>query len=356
MGQRRLIALVVVGLVGSASRASALTAEVRDEAGFFKPETVTEANEVIKEIKQRSKRDLLIDTVGHVEKGKRQEATSHDPDVKARYFADWAEERARDAGVNGIYVLITRDPAHVEVVVGNHTREVFPKSDRHELTQILLSHFRKKEYDEGLLKAVRFVHSTLKAEPKQGGAAAPVGPGRSSLPHQPPGADGSTGGGLGRYLGLGLVVLLGVWLLSAVVRALTRAGAPRAPGGYGGPFGPTAGPGGPAGYGYGPAGGGGGLFTSLVGGLFGAAAGSWLYDRFSSGQSHPADPFRAATPESTSQDTDYTAEGGDFGSSDSSDGAEGGDFDASDSFDGDDGGGDVGGGDFGDDNAAGGDF
>ncbi|HEV3340771.1 MAG TPA: TPM domain-containing protein [Pirellulales bacterium] len=345
-GKRTLAALVLLGLLGSASRAPALTAEVRDEAGFFKPETVTQANEVIKEVKQRSKKDLLIETVDHATKGKRQEATSHDPDVRARYFADWADERAREEGVNGIYVLITREPGHVEVAVGNHTRAVFTNKDRHELAQILLSHFRKKEYDEGLLEAVRYVRSALQAEPKQGGAAAPAGPQRSSLPHPPPGSDGSAGGGLWRYLGLGLVVLLGVWLLSAVVRALAGAGAPPARGGYAGPGGPT---------GYGPAAGGGGFFTSLLGGLFGAAAGSWLYDRFSSGQSPPAAP--ASAPESAPEDTDYTAEGGDFDRSERSDDDGGGDFDTSDSFDGDDGGDTgVGGGDFGDDDAAGGDF
>ena len=144
--------LGLLGLLGAAGRAYALTPEVRDEAGFFKPQTVTRANEVIKQIKQRYKKDLLVETVRHVPEDKKQEATSSDPKVKARFFADWAVRRARQEGVNGIYVLITREPGHVEVAVGNHTRAVFPDEDRHRLAQILLSHFEKKEYDDGLLE------------------------------------------------------------------------------------------------------------------------------------------------------------------------------------------------------------
>src|SRR4051812_11251936 len=114
IGKRTLVYIALVGLLGFAGRAHALTAEVRDEAVFFKPETVTRANEVIKEIKQKYKKDLLVETVRHVPEGERQEATSSDPHVKDRFFVDWADRRARDEGVNGIYVLITREPGHVE--------------------------------------------------------------------------------------------------------------------------------------------------------------------------------------------------------------------------------------------------
>jgi uncharacterized membrane protein YgcG len=341
IGKRTLAAVALLALLGSAGRVHALTAEVRDEAGFFKPQTVAQANEVIKEIKQRYKKDLLVDTVRHVPEGKRREATSPDTDVKARFFADWAIGRAREEGVNGIYVLITREPGHVEVVVGNHTRTVFPDEDRRHLEHILLAHFREKEYDEGLLEAVRYVRSALANEPRSGGAATPAGAEHPGLR----GADGA-GWSLWHWLGLGLVVLLGVWLLSAVIRALTGAGAQPAPGGY-------TGPGGPAGYG--PASGGGGFFSSLLGSMFGAAAGSWLYDRFLGGQSAAAaaSPAPAAAP--GPEDTDYTAGGGDFETADRSSGEGGSDPDRDDSRRGGQEDADFGGGDFGDDEG-GGDF
>lgn len=345
IGKRTLVYIALVGLLGFASRAHALTPEVRDGAGFFKPETVARANEIIKEVEQRYKKDLLVETVPHVPERERQEATSSDPHVKDRFFVDWADRRARDEGVNGIYVLITREPGHVEVAVGNRTRTEFPDEERHRLVEILLNHFKKKEYDEGLLEAVRYVQSTLAAHTRVGGAPS-AGSEHPGLSHETRGIEASWG--LWHWLGLGLAVLFGVWLLSAVVRALAGGGGQ--PGGY-------TGPGGSAGYG--PAGPGGGFFPSLMGGLFGAVAGSWLYDRFFSGESvsAAAEPTLDSAP--APEDTDYTAEGGDFDTTGSSggdsgggdlkrdddsaaaDAADGGDFDGDDS-----GGDDSGGGDF----------
>jgi hypothetical protein len=65
-----------------------------------------------------------------------------------------------------------------------------------------------------------------------------------------------------KYVIIGLVVLLVLWLLIAIIRAMSGAGRPSD-----------------------GKGGGGGFFPSLLGGLFGASAGMWLYDNFFSGQS-----------------------------------------------------------------------
>jgi uncharacterized protein len=299
--------------------AQGAVAEVRDEAHFFSAQAVTKANETVKEIKQRHKKDLLIETVRHVPENKKDEATSSDGKVKTRFFANWAVERARMEGVNGIYVLITREPGHVEVVVGNQTQAVFSNEERHHLSQLLLKHLRQKEYDEGLLAAVNHVRAVLGSAPSAGAPVAAPST-HSQLPnHRAPAPDGrlgSAGGSWMRWLGIGLAALLALWLVSAVLRAIS--GNQTRPvtagfggsGGTGGP-GPYGSPGGYGGYG------GGGLFPSLMGGLFGAAAGSWLYDQFSGGHSRvggyghmDSSPTSGATPDA--RDTDYTAEGGDF--------------------------------------------
>ena len=334
---------VLLGMVGFAGHlAHALTAAVRDEANFFKPETVTQANEIITEIRQKYKKDLLVDTLRDVPAAERQQATSADPSVKGRFFADWAVRRAREEGVNGIYVLITRAPGHVEVAVGNTTRMVFPDEERHQLTQILLSHFKKKEYDEGLLEAVRFVRSTLAAQVEGQRGRAFSGPG---VHHA---AARATRRGRQCWLGPLALAMGWAWRSCSASGCFRRSSVPWPAPGRTNVWGICAGYGGPAGYG--PAGGG-GFFPSLLGGLFGAAAGSWLYDRFSGGQS----PLAAEPPPSAPgpEDTGYTAEGGDFNSTDTS----GGDFNADDSQ-GDDNstGGDDDGGDFGGDDDTGGGF
>src|SRR5437763_13567890 len=118
---RVLTASSLLGLLSLGSRAQGAIAEVRDEAHFFSADGVAQANESIKEIKQRYKKDLLIETVRHVPKSKRGEANSADAKVKGHFFANWAVERARMEGVNGIYVLITHEPGHGGVAVGHQT-------------------------------------------------------------------------------------------------------------------------------------------------------------------------------------------------------------------------------------------
>src|SRR5436309_15196258 len=96
---RALTASLLLGLLGFSGRAQGAIAEVRDEAHFFTADAVAQANEIIKEINQRHKKDLLIETVRYVPENKRDEANSSDAKVKGHPFATWAVERARMAGV-----------------------------------------------------------------------------------------------------------------------------------------------------------------------------------------------------------------------------------------------------------------
>ena len=91
------------------------------------------------------------------------------------------------------------------------------------------------------------------------------------------------------------------------------------------------------------AGGGGGFFSSLIGGMFGAAAGMWMYNQFLGSDSHASTMSdNAGNGDSgiSGQDTDYSSSGSDFGG-DSGSGDSGG-FGGGDS--GGFGGGDSGGG------------
>jgi len=99
----------------------------------------------------------------------------------------------------------------------------------------------------------------------------------------------------------------------------------------------------PGGSGYG----GGGFFSSLLGGLFGAAAGMWLYNNLFGGSYwDSSQAFGGETPPTDAGTSDYDGDGsGDFDTNDSVD--TGGDFGGDDFGGGDFDGGEFGGGDFG---------
>ncbi len=322
---------------------------VHDAAHFFKPEAITDANKIISAIKRDDKKELVIETFLHPPEGKRQEAS--DPETKADFFKDWADERGREQKVNGVCVLICKEPSYIQVVANNRTAKIFTEESRNSLRTILATHFKTGDYDKGLLEGVKYVQSALKgkggAEQREG-EAEPPWPTRSG----PPAGRPSIGVGpmaIGGLLCVGVVVLIVIGVVVMAVMAMGRAfhrGPPSyGPGGYG-----SAPPGG--GYGGNPGGGqGGGFLSSMLGGLFGGAAGGWAYDRFFGGRQEPNRGFPQREDGRTSpppQDPGYTGGGGDFGGAGDTGG--GGDFG---------GGGDSGGGgDFGGggDAGGGGDF
>ena len=71
-------------LLASANTFGAATPAVHDEAGFFKPETVTAANKIISDIKRDEKKDLSSRRSFHAPEGKEQEAENKD--TKATFF------------------------------------------------------------------------------------------------------------------------------------------------------------------------------------------------------------------------------------------------------------------------------
>jgi hypothetical protein len=259
---------------------------------------------------------MTVDTYPEIPADKK---AGYKEENKARFFNEWAKQRAGDDKAKGVYVLICRSPGYVEVIASNTTRDRgFSSEDKNVVRDTFINAFKdatkaKKDgkpdaeivkiRDDALVSAVSFVANDL-----QDTHAPSVASTKSD--------QDKTARSVGGWICLGLCILLGVWLVIGIIRALT---AP--PGGYGG-----------GGYG----GGGGGFGSSLLGGLFGAMAGMWLYNSMFGGHH-------------------------DMGGSDAYAGDGGGDMGGGDDgdFSGDSGSGgsyDDGGGDWGGDTGGGGDF
>src|SRR5216110_1380382 len=91
-----LIPAVLIGWLAVAGPASAvLVSEVKDDAGFFKPETIKKANGEIKEIKERYKHDLVVETYKTVPADRLDEVKKMDKESRNRFFEGWEVERAK---------------------------------------------------------------------------------------------------------------------------------------------------------------------------------------------------------------------------------------------------------------------
>jgi uncharacterized membrane protein YgcG len=157
---RVLLLLASVGCLTSAGRASAAF-EVKDEAKFFSADAVARANQRIKEIKEQTGKDLLIETVAEIPADRKKD---YKPERKDEFFARWARENAREKKVAGIYVLICREPGHLQVDRVAAGR-AFSLVDRSKLRDLLVGRFKEKKFDEGLGEAVAFVAGRFKEHP-----------------------------------------------------------------------------------------------------------------------------------------------------------------------------------------------
>src|SRR5438552_650687 len=123
----------------SAGTTFAIVPQVKDDAGFFSAEAVRKANEILRDIERRHHKDALVETFKTVPSGSEEKAKGRD---KAQFFEDWARRRFRENGVTGIYILITKNPGHIQVELGDETRKrAFTDRDRAHLRDVLLSKF-----------------------------------------------------------------------------------------------------------------------------------------------------------------------------------------------------------------------
>jgi uncharacterized membrane protein YgcG len=158
--------LALLTLAALAARSAAVAPEIKDEAKFFSPDAVKKANAEIREIMRKYGKDLLIETFPTVPEDQRDKVKAMSREEKAKFFESWARQRAEAAVVNGIYILICKDPPHLQVEVSPKVRSMFSKAARDKLIETLVTNFQNKEYDKGLQAAVQFVRERLAAETK----------------------------------------------------------------------------------------------------------------------------------------------------------------------------------------------
>jgi uncharacterized membrane protein YgcG len=154
---------LLLGLL-CAGRAGAVAPEIKDEAKFFSEDAVKKANKQIREIARKYDKDLLIETVAGVPADQAERVKDMSAAERDKFMRNWAEDRADAAVVRGVYILVVKDPAHLQIVVTR--KSGLTDKARRELRDLLVKDFREKRYDEGLEAAVKYVQEKLAAQEK----------------------------------------------------------------------------------------------------------------------------------------------------------------------------------------------
>lgn len=134
---------------------------IRDEGKFFSPETVQKANQEIARIAHRYGRDILIETFQSVPADDADRVKGMNSEQRLNYFRTWARKRATAEGVNGIVILICRNPSTLYVNVTQSAKGVITQTEEKQLQGALLTKFREKKYDDGLTEAIRLLRDVF---------------------------------------------------------------------------------------------------------------------------------------------------------------------------------------------------
>jgi uncharacterized membrane protein YgcG len=145
---------------------------VRDDGRVFGEEAVGRAEGVIRDVKERFGKDVVVETYPAVPEAMKGE---YDRLGREKFFDAWLGRRARELGVNGVFILIVRQPGRIQVGVGRRTRQfVFPLADREALREMMAERFRAKDFDRGLVEGLEFIRRRMEENTKPEGRPASV--------------------------------------------------------------------------------------------------------------------------------------------------------------------------------------
>jgi uncharacterized membrane protein YgcG len=280
-----------------------LSAAVEDNARLFSAKAITAANEQLGKVRASTGKEILILTLN---------------DLGGKKIREVASNEGRMRQLNGVIVLISKNPRQLEVMAGRKTSLVFRKEHRDLVVDIFSKNLRTAP-DQALANAVKVIVDSF-----NGASSAMIQPDgqRPPMGQRPPVAahrESSSFGWVKWLIIIGVIFLIIRLISYFMSRRNTDASA--------------ATPGVPGQSGFG----GGGFFASLMGGIFGAVAGNWIYDKMF-GDSHDHSNYNQDSYRDSSQDW-RNDDKGDFDSGSGS----GGDW-GSGSDDSSGGGGDSGGG------------
>jgi hypothetical protein len=155
-----------LALVGAATASPKVDyKKVKDEAGFFKPETIDKVNAIVKEIKEQAGKDFFVETFPAVSPEYAKQVKGVTQATRERAFQQWAEERAKIADVDGVYALICKEPPHCSLWVSPDLRNRFRDAELAHLAKLLPPRGWTHTYDTRFVEAAKYVQQVLAAPP-----------------------------------------------------------------------------------------------------------------------------------------------------------------------------------------------
>jgi uncharacterized membrane protein YgcG len=133
---------------------------ITDHAGVFSQAAIHQANEKMRALKKQYGMDVVIETFPSPGDSIRKQVQAASPEARKKLFLAWVRERARVARADGIYILICRNPEHIEVATSAAARKFFPDTERDNLARLLVEPLKFGQNDSALQACMHFIEET----------------------------------------------------------------------------------------------------------------------------------------------------------------------------------------------------
>ena len=149
------------GCVAVAALSDSPSLCIHDRAGLFQFDTVAKAREGLRQYRREYHRDLFLETFAHPPTTDQSLVRRLIRQHQDKYFTNWARQRADAIGVDGVYVLICKEPKHVIVLVHPNTPEQAFSGDKAKELRKRLERQLAKSPDTAPGLALAFVRDTV---------------------------------------------------------------------------------------------------------------------------------------------------------------------------------------------------
>jgi hypothetical protein len=159
----------------------------KDEAGFFSADALQRATERVKGFETKYQLPVLVETFAAIPDEKKADVDLLDIRAREKLFAEWGRERLKTPGLDGVGILLCKEPAYVFIALGEQTRQTrLTPGDRRTLVSLMINRLVDRRYDDALFGALDFIEDrvelNLQKPPAEPAAEDDTGAGGEATP------------------------------------------------------------------------------------------------------------------------------------------------------------------------------
>jgi hypothetical protein len=139
----------------------------KDDGHFFSEAAWKRVQPTAEKLFKEKKIDLLVETYKTTPKGDVAKIKGMSADERESFFKDLTGERAKQLGLEGIYVFVCRSPGYVYVGVSHSLATKLPSGFGSIVSRKMIERFQGKKFDEGLKEALDEITAVTVLEEKK---------------------------------------------------------------------------------------------------------------------------------------------------------------------------------------------